>query len=137
MIAEWLDDELVVFSFDPVRGRGPELVRHAGAVQGASLSADGRKWAYIIPGEPQRIRIVPFDNCRVSDVVVQNTERLFSLDWLPTGGGFFFATFHLWKLAAASTSLALVAILYWLWTGTTRIPAACMPFLIARSSGSS
>jgi Tol biopolymer transport system component len=89
VIAKWLGNDLVVFSFDPLRGPGTELFRHHGPVQGASLSPDGRKWAHIIPGEPQRIRIVPFDNGSVSDIVVQNKERILSLDWLPTGGGFF------------------------------------------------
>ena len=93
VIAERRGNELVVSSLDPLRGRGTELFRQHGDVPGASLSADGSKWAYIIPpGEPgarQRIRIVPFDNGNVSDIVVQNTERMLSLDWLPTGDGFF------------------------------------------------
>jgi DNA-binding winged helix-turn-helix (wHTH) protein/Tol biopolymer transport system component len=94
VIAERRGNELVVSSLDPLRGRGTELFRQHGDVPGASLSADGSKWAYIMPpeepGTPQRIRIVPFDdNGSVSEIVVQNTERLVSLDWSPSGGGFF------------------------------------------------
>jgi DNA-binding winged helix-turn-helix (wHTH) protein len=93
VIAERRSNEVVVSSLDPLRGRGTELFRQHGDVPGASLSADGSKWAYIIPagepGTPQRIRIVPFDNGSVSDIVVQNRERMLSLDWLPTGGAFF------------------------------------------------
>lgn len=39
-----------------------------------------------------------------------------------TGGAFIFATFHLWKLAAVSTVLAIASIVYWLWSGTAIIP---------------
>ena len=39
-----------------------------------------------------------------------------------TGGAFIFATFHWWRLAGASSVLALGSILHWLWTGTARIP---------------
>jgi cytochrome c oxidase subunit I+III len=38
------------------------------------------------------------------------------------GGIFFFSTFHLWWLAAASGVLALGAVVTWLWTGTAFIP---------------
>jgi cytochrome c oxidase subunit I+III len=38
------------------------------------------------------------------------------------GGIFFFSTFHLWWLAAASGVLALCAVVAWLWTGTAFIP---------------
>jgi Tol biopolymer transport system component len=92
VIAEVRGNEMVISSLDPLRGRGTELFRQHAHVPGASLSADGSKWAYIIPGEPgtpQRIRIVPFHNGAVSDIAVQNTERILSLDWLPTGSGFF------------------------------------------------
>ena len=92
MIAEGRGNEVVVSSLDPLRGRGTELFRHPGPVPGASLSADGSKWAFIVPAEPgtpHRIRVVRFDNGSVHEIVVQNTGRILSLDWLPTGGGFF------------------------------------------------
>ena len=93
VIAEVRGNEAIVSSLDPLQGRGSELFRQHANVPGASLSGDGSKWAFIIPGEPgspQRIRIVPFDKGSVSDIVVQNTgQRILSLDWLPTGGGFF------------------------------------------------
>jgi hypothetical protein len=93
VIAEVRGTEAIVSSLDALRGRGTELFRQHANVPGASLSPDGSKWAFIIPGEsgtPQRIRIVPFDNGSVSDIVVQHTgPRILSLDWLPTGGGFF------------------------------------------------
>jgi cytochrome c oxidase subunit I+III len=41
---------------------------------------------------------------------------------LATGGMFIFATYHWWWLAAASGVVTLGTILYWLWTGTARIP---------------
>jgi hypothetical protein len=93
VLIEQRADKAVVSSFDPLRGRGAELFQtHANLFPGASLSGDGNEWAFIIwgePGTPHRIRIVPFDGGRVNDVVVQNKGRMFSLDWLPTGGGFF------------------------------------------------
>ncbi|HEY8548459.1 MAG TPA: cbb3-type cytochrome c oxidase subunit I [Vicinamibacterales bacterium] len=39
-----------------------------------------------------------------------------------TGGVFILSTFHLWWAALASGVLALMAILVWLWTGTSIIP---------------
>ncbi len=39
-----------------------------------------------------------------------------------TGGVFIFSTFHWWWPALVSGVLALVTILYWLWTGTALIP---------------
>src|SRR5687768_3527739 len=41
---------------------------------------------------------------------------------LTTGGMFIFGTYHWWGLAGLSTVLAIGTILYWLWTGTARIP---------------
>jgi cytochrome c oxidase subunit I+III len=41
---------------------------------------------------------------------------------LTTGGFFIFGTYHVWSLAMISLALALVVILYWLWTGTALIP---------------
>lgn len=38
------------------------------------------------------------------------------------GGVFIFTTFHLWIPAAVSAVLALGAILWWLWTGTSIVP---------------
>jgi cytochrome c oxidase subunit I+III len=39
-----------------------------------------------------------------------------------TGGMFIFATYHWWWLALASTVLALISIVAWLWSGTAVIP---------------
>lgn len=41
---------------------------------------------------------------------------------LTTGGMFIFGTYHWWGLAGLSTIAALATILYWLWTGTAKIP---------------
>lgn len=41
---------------------------------------------------------------------------------LTTGGFFIFGTFHLWWLAFISLGVAIVIIIYWLWTGTALIP---------------
>jgi cytochrome c oxidase subunit I+III len=38
------------------------------------------------------------------------------------GGIFIFSTFHWWWLALASTGLAILTIVRWLWTGTAEIP---------------
>jgi DNA-binding winged helix-turn-helix (wHTH) protein/Tol biopolymer transport system component len=86
--------EQVVSSLDPLQGLGTELLRHPAKSGSATLSGDGSEWAYIVPGEsgtPDRILIVQFDNRRVSEIVVQitGTGRLSSLEWLPTGVGFF------------------------------------------------
>ena len=39
-----------------------------------------------------------------------------------TGGFFFFGTFYMWTIASISGVLAVTTILYWLWTGTAKIP---------------
>jgi cytochrome c oxidase subunit I+III len=44
------------------------------------------------------------------------------LSALFTGGIFIFSTFHWWWLALISGVLALITIVYWLWTGTAEIP---------------
>jgi Tol biopolymer transport system component len=92
VIAERQGTERVIFSLDPLRGRGTELFRQPADIPGASLSGDGSKWAFIIPGEsgtPPRIRIVPFDKAAAQEIVVQNAGRILSLEWLATNDGFF------------------------------------------------
>jgi cytochrome c oxidase subunit I+III len=64
----------------------------------------------------------------VIDAEAQQCQRLpgssFITLWaaLTTGGFFIFGTFHWWGAAIISLALALVVIMYWLWTGTALLP---------------
>jgi cytochrome c oxidase subunit I+III len=64
----------------------------------------------------------------VIDAEAQQCQRLpgssFITLWaaLTTGGFFIFGTFHWWGPAIISLALALVVMVYWLWTGTALIP---------------
>ena len=92
VVLEPQGSECIISAIDAVRGKGRELFRMPTSSGGANLSPDGDHFAFIVPertGPMNHIRILSSRGEPPRDVAVQNAARLISLDWLPSGAGFF------------------------------------------------
>ena len=92
VVLEARGSEWIISAIDAVGGKGRELFRMPTSSGGASLLPDGDHFAFIVPertGPMNQIRILSSRGEPPRDVTVQNAARLISLDWLPSGAGFF------------------------------------------------
>jgi Tol biopolymer transport system component/predicted Ser/Thr protein kinase len=96
--------ELAFYALDPLKGRGPELLRIdakplADPCDSWDLAPDGSMIAMIAPDEQQsRIRVFPLAGGSPRDVSVAGSSRLCFLRWAADGKGWF-----AWNSAAAQT----------------------------------
>ena len=84
-------DQWVVYSLDPVRGKGERLCSMPINSRGEDLSPDGNDVALVVEDSRSmnRIRIYSLRGEPPKDVVVKNATALANLDWGGTGAGFF------------------------------------------------
>jgi eukaryotic-like serine/threonine-protein kinase len=98
--------QLIFTAFDPVKGRGREMVRVAtnpGSRYNWDLSPDGSQLALSFPAGENRIRLLPLAGGAPRDLVVNGRFGLDSgPDWSPGGKGFY----------ASSLSPTAVTLLY-------------------------
>jgi DNA-binding winged helix-turn-helix (wHTH) protein/Tol biopolymer transport system component len=91
VLFEQEEDQWVISSLDPVRGKGERLCSIPFNTRGEDLSPDGT--AVAIVGDDgrsmNRIRIYSLDGAVQKTVVVQNVTALTNLDWSGTGQSFF------------------------------------------------
>ncbi len=87
------NSELVFTAFDPLRGRGGELVRLATDPQESpawDLSPDGSTVAIVDLGEPKdRIRLVDLENGSARSIAVGPSEQLSGISWGADGRSWF------------------------------------------------
>jgi Tol biopolymer transport system component len=97
--------ELAFYALDPLKGRGPELLRIdakplADPCDTWDLAPDGSRIAVIAPDEQQaRIRVFPLAGGSPRDVSVAGQSRLCLLRWAADGKGWF-----AWSLSAAAST---------------------------------
>ncbi len=84
-------DRWVIYSLDPVRGKGERLCSMPISLRGEDLSPDGNNVALVVEDSRSmnRIRIYSLLGEPPKDVVVKNATALANLDWGGTGAGFF------------------------------------------------
>ena len=83
--------QLVFTSFDPVKGRGAELVRYdtePGALYSWSLSPDGTRIAVMNPSEG-RVHVLHLDGRPNEEIAPKNLKFGDALDWSADGKGLF------------------------------------------------
>jgi Tol biopolymer transport system component len=98
--------QILFYAFDPLLGKGRELVRMDAGVSAYhnwNVSRDGSAVAVVIPGEGDgRIRIFPLKGGNVRDVIVKGWSNLQSIDWAADGNGWY----------CSSSSAASITLLY-------------------------
>jgi len=73
--------------FDPVKGRGPTVLRNS---HHPAISPDGKQIAYLVPeNRERRIRIADLHGVTESEVTAAVAGGLQNLDWATDGSGFF------------------------------------------------
>ena len=84
-------DRWVIYSLDPVRGKGERLGSMPFNTRGEDLSPDGNAVALVVEDARSKniIRIYSLRGEPQKDVVVENATALANLDWGGTGAGFF------------------------------------------------
>jgi len=83
--------QLVFTAFDPMKGRGAELLRydtHPGEIYSWSLSPDGKKIAVMTPSEG-RVHVFHLDGGPREEIVPKNIKLGDALDWSFDGKGLF------------------------------------------------
>jgi DNA-binding winged helix-turn-helix (wHTH) protein/Tol biopolymer transport system component len=85
--------QIVITTFDPVKGRGSEITRFAfevtgGAWQNVSLSPDGTRLAFIHSPEGP-IHILPLRGQSSKEIALKGWSNLQSVDWNADGTGLF------------------------------------------------
>ena len=93
--------ENVVFTFDPLKGKGRELFRTELGSGEPNVSFDGQRFAYVVNGR-RKIRILNALGQPVRDLSVDGWEGLNSLDWSADGKGLYVG---LWTPKAGTTLL--------------------------------
>jgi eukaryotic-like serine/threonine-protein kinase len=96
VITEESDDgkQLIFTAFDPVGGRGRELVRFDGSNRKAydwDLSPDGKRMAILRQSE-SRIHVVPLDGKSPFDIGVKSRAALETVNWTADGNGLYAAS---------------------------------------------
>ena len=91
VLFEQENDQWIISSLDPVRGKGERLCSIPFNTRGEDLSPDGNAVALVVDdARPMnRIRIYSLQGELQKDVVVENVTALQNLDWSGTGMGFF------------------------------------------------
>jgi len=89
-----LQDQLIFYSYDPIRGKGPELARtklpSASAFYNWDLSPDGSRIALVCPiMNTNRIQIVSLTGGPPQEVIVEGRNGLGSPSWSADGKGWF------------------------------------------------
>jgi Tol biopolymer transport system component len=79
---------MVVSEFDPVRGKGRELLRIEGDVAVGNLSPDGKHLAYA-PHRSNRIRIVSISGKAESELTADAGLHITGVDWAVDGKGLY------------------------------------------------
>ena len=93
VIAEQSDHqkEMVITSFDPIKGRGSELLRFKLDPRGSGgcdLSPDGSKIAAIV-GRDEPIKIFSLQGQPTSVIPARGLDHMMSVSWAPDGKGLF------------------------------------------------
>ncbi len=91
VVLDFQGSQIVISEIDPLRGKGPELVRIPDTA-GAYLLPDGDAIGTIVTGQAgprNRVRIVSFTGKASMDIIVRGAKELGNLTWLPSGEGFF------------------------------------------------
>jgi Tol biopolymer transport system component len=96
LVGEQSEDkkQLVLTAFDPLKGRGREVMRIAidprlNAVNW-DLSPDGSQVAMLLPTEGNHIRLLPIAGGAPRDLIVNGWSGFFNgPDWSPDGKGFY------------------------------------------------
>ena len=91
VVLDFQGSQIVISEIDPLRGKGPELVRIPDTA-GAYLRPDGDAIGTIVTGQAgprNRVRIVSFTGKASMDIIVRGAKELGNLTWLPSGEGFF------------------------------------------------
>jgi len=86
------EKQVVFYAFDPVLGKGRELLRMNATLNNYfwSVLPDGLSIAAVIPGEGDgHVRIFPLTGGNVRDVIVKGWRNLRNIDWAPDGKGWY------------------------------------------------
>jgi Tol biopolymer transport system component len=94
VVDERQDKQLALYAFDPLRGKGPELIRvdlKAPTVEyNWALSPDGSRIAFLSHGDgPNRILVLPLTGGAPHEIVVEGWDRLLAVHWAADGKGLF------------------------------------------------
>jgi len=115
--------QLIFTSFDPMKGRGQELVRYdtdPEAVYSWSISPDGTRIAVMNPSEG-RVHVLHLDGWRNEEIVPKNITLGDALDWSADGKGLFID-----NATAKGTALSYLDLhgnTHVVWEGTSAIGA--------------